>query len=436
MVPAAESAAKPSTTIIYLIRHGDRHDYAYPEWKEQIVAQNFPVIDPPLSALGHQQARETAKELAGDLVNWLREDFHAEEKSRPNVDVKECKSPDLPDNKFIPWNKNAIQILASPYLRVIETATPLVHYLNLQLPGMVGLEGNKEGLPAGLQLKIEPGLAETTHVVGIPTHVPGHRFATFPYVDVLYEPMLKNSTEDFALKSTHRHMKMGTDKKTGEVRFCSTKGRQGDIKVVQPARVAEQTQKTRTSKICFSTSSGIERDQQEATFEDVDLQFPNCEDYPVDYFKRMEKVANLLREKCNPKNYYSTGSGGVPPPFAEKQSGEATTTTTTTTAKNNSPAEVDHPPKALILFSHAASVGLVGHLARKKDLAKDVGKFAPCGIFKILLTTSPAGEQTAEIVRFGGDNTKYVSENAKTTYPWLYREEALKLWKEMYPDYE
>ena len=64
---------------IYLLRHGDRHDFANPEWKKKIDACKGLRSDPPLSKLGHEQARETAKKI-----------FH-------NVDVDE--------------------ILVSPYLR-------------------------------------------------------------------------------------------------------------------------------------------------------------------------------------------------------------------------------------------------------------------------------------------------------------------------------
>lgn len=41
--------------FLYVIRHGDRWDYAHPEWLETTTRRG----DPPLSKLGHQQARET-----------------------------------------------------------------------------------------------------------------------------------------------------------------------------------------------------------------------------------------------------------------------------------------------------------------------------------------------------------------------------------------
>ena len=43
------------TQWLFIIRHGDRWDYAHPEWLETAPRRG----DPPLSTLGHQQARET-----------------------------------------------------------------------------------------------------------------------------------------------------------------------------------------------------------------------------------------------------------------------------------------------------------------------------------------------------------------------------------------
>eukprot|EP00392_Amoebophrya_sp_AT5.2_P011936 g12026.t1 len=69
-------ALREIKTTVYLIRHGDRFDYGHPElWnpsdtqarEELINSLGHCVIDPPLSALGHQQARETGDELLRDL---------------------------------------------------------------------------------------------------------------------------------------------------------------------------------------------------------------------------------------------------------------------------------------------------------------------------------------------------------------------------------
>jgi hypothetical protein len=63
---------------LFVIRHGDRWDYHHPEWLETAKRCG----DPPLSTLGHQQARETGlfldKLLAGythDNITWLSSPF-------------------------------------------------------------------------------------------------------------------------------------------------------------------------------------------------------------------------------------------------------------------------------------------------------------------------------------------------------------------------
>jgi broad specificity phosphatase PhoE len=66
---------------LYLIRHGDRWDYANPEWKASAKRPG----DPPLSTLGHVQARETgifldsllAKDgiTTSERITWLSSPF-------------------------------------------------------------------------------------------------------------------------------------------------------------------------------------------------------------------------------------------------------------------------------------------------------------------------------------------------------------------------
>jgi broad specificity phosphatase PhoE len=66
---------------LYLIRHGDRWDYSHPEWKASAKRPG----DPPLSTLGHEQARETGifldSLLAQDgittpeAITWLASPF-------------------------------------------------------------------------------------------------------------------------------------------------------------------------------------------------------------------------------------------------------------------------------------------------------------------------------------------------------------------------
>ena len=113
-------------TIIYLIRHGDRFDYANAEvWRSRCAQLGIERSDPPLSSIGHAQARSVAAALASAGVQ---------------------------------------HILASPYLRVIQTAQPLAHV-------------------TGIPISVEDGLSELGHAPGsiVP---PAQRFAYFPEIDV------------------------------------------------------------------------------------------------------------------------------------------------------------------------------------------------------------------------------------------------------------
>ena len=107
------------------------------------------VSDPPLSALGHQQARETAEFL---------ERLVKEQSCESNGDS--CAAGHVIDN-----------ILVSPYLRVIQTAAPTSDRL-------------------GLPLNIETGLSEA-HATpgGLPSAE--QRFAYFPQMNTNYEPMVQ-----------------------------------------------------------------------------------------------------------------------------------------------------------------------------------------------------------------------------------------------------
>lgn len=123
--------SKAQTTTLFLVRHGDRWDFANKAlWKAAAKQHGFEERDPPLSAIGHEQARSAAKVL-----------------SEQDIDV----------------------ILASPYLRVLQTAQPLAH-------------------ASGLHINIEDGLSEAHHVVGSIAS-PADRFPFFPEVDLSYEPL-------------------------------------------------------------------------------------------------------------------------------------------------------------------------------------------------------------------------------------------------------
>jgi broad specificity phosphatase PhoE len=65
---------------LFIIRHGDRWDYSYPEWKKLPTSR---LGDSPLSPLGHQQARQVgefldeylhARGLTHDIA-WLSSPF-------------------------------------------------------------------------------------------------------------------------------------------------------------------------------------------------------------------------------------------------------------------------------------------------------------------------------------------------------------------------
>jgi hypothetical protein len=57
---------KDSKQYLFIIRHGDRWDYAYPDWKSEATSR---LGDAPLSPLGHQQAQEVGR----FLDKWLRD---------------------------------------------------------------------------------------------------------------------------------------------------------------------------------------------------------------------------------------------------------------------------------------------------------------------------------------------------------------------------
>mmetsp|Transcript_10115 Transcript_10115/g.14314 ORF Transcript_10115/g.14314 Transcript_10115/m.14314 type:complete len:319 (-) Transcript_10115:2173-3129(-) len=119
-------------SVVYLVRHGDRFDYANPSWLENAKSAGNITTDPPLSALGHRQASETGQHFA----------------SLTNVS----------------------KILVSPYLRVIQTACPTSDALNIPI-------------------HIEEGLSES-HAT--PNVLPSaqERFAYFPHVDPTYKSMV------------------------------------------------------------------------------------------------------------------------------------------------------------------------------------------------------------------------------------------------------
>ncbi|KAL9186407.1 hypothetical protein ACHAXT_005645 [Thalassiosira profunda] len=134
--PPDASSGNDVVSRIYLIRHGDRFDYANPSWLDSAKAHGALVTDPPLSALGHKQATETAEHLR-----------------------KLASSTAADDNAH-----HVDHILVSPYLRVIQTACPTSHAL-------------------GLPLNVEHGLSEAHATPGDVLPSPRERFAYFPQIN-------------------------------------------------------------------------------------------------------------------------------------------------------------------------------------------------------------------------------------------------------------
>ena len=153
------SSSSPTTTDsrdvisrIYLIRHGDRFDYANPTWSQQAKEHGALLTDPPLSALGHRQAHETADHLCKitKMDSSNRNDDGADDNDTSHdVDV----------------------ILVSPYLRVIQTACPT---------------SNAIGIP----LSIEHGLAEAHATPGSVLPSPKERFSYFPQINCNHNSLL------------------------------------------------------------------------------------------------------------------------------------------------------------------------------------------------------------------------------------------------------
>ncbi|KAL3903315.1 MAG: hypothetical protein SGARI_005433 [Bacillariaceae sp.] len=76
----ANDNAHPDRQYLFIIRHGDRWDYSYPEWKKLPTSR---LGDSPLSPLGHSQAREVGEFLDEYLnarglthdITWLSSPF-------------------------------------------------------------------------------------------------------------------------------------------------------------------------------------------------------------------------------------------------------------------------------------------------------------------------------------------------------------------------
>ena len=74
-----------------------------------------------------------------------------------------------------------------------------------------------------------------------------------------------------------------------------------------------------------------------------------------------------------------------------------------------------HEGKTIACFSHAASVALVAALTCSS--VAEAGKFAPCGIFKLVRDEAKAPWRVAQ---HGCDNSGHCGETTATTYPWSF----------------
>lgn len=115
-----------------------------PTWLAAAKKHNALITDPPLSALGHRQAQETA-----DHMHKITQANNDDGGGTHNVD----------------------KILVSPYLRVIQTACPTSNVL-------------------GVPLSIEYGLAEAHATPGSVLPTPTERFAYFPQINPAHNSLL------------------------------------------------------------------------------------------------------------------------------------------------------------------------------------------------------------------------------------------------------
>ena len=200
---------------IFLIRHGDRFDYANPTWLDAAKEHGALITDPPLSELGHRQAQETANFLRS-IVEKANKDDHDSE----NDDIDQDRS-------------HVHNILVSPYLRVIQTAIPTSNAL--QLP-----------------ICIEYGLSEshatplfTTINGGINANLPSpqDRFSYFPQIDPSYQSLLQ-------IRSTPGHTcpKTGMPCEAFAGKYCQ-----------RMKELAERLEKVYFGKsiVCFSHAASV-----------------------------------------------------------------------------------------------------------------------------------------------------------------------------------
>ena len=107
---------------IYVIRHGDRWDYQYPEWSDSAKRRG----DPPLSKLGHDQARETGIFLDSLLradgfttaegITWLSSPF-----------LRTLQTSDAAINAFTKVDSNGLLINAEYSIFELDGYNGILH---------------------------------------------------------------------------------------------------------------------------------------------------------------------------------------------------------------------------------------------------------------------------------------------------------------------
>ena len=297
-------ADESSDSVLILVRHGDRFDYANPEWKPAARALGNNTSDPPLSALGHAQALETAAAIASLTAarGWAVAD-----------------------------------VLASPYLRVIQTATPTADAL-------------------GLPIKLEDGIAETHHGLRASMPPAAERFAYFPRVDPRYgdvPPLLPTTTtttddDGGPAMGAREVLPAGRGSAVAAAAVAAVVAEAEAEAAAAAAEGEAATAAAAASAVppllaCEATPGHAHR-----------VTGGPAESYPEGYMARMVRMASVL--------------------------------------------EAAYDGRCVVCFSHAASVALVAALLRTSIAS--VGKFAACGVFVLRKPAGAASawvlEQRAE----------------------------------------
>ncbi len=148
-----------------------RDDGSDPSWLDRAARHGALVTDPPLSALGHRQARETAVYLR-KLTSSTRTATTTRGRTGDGDGGGTSGVVGVGCGGGGDGGGGIDAILVSPYLRAIQTAAPTSDLL-------------------GVPLRIEDGLSESHATDGGMLPSPGERFAYFPQVDPDYEPVLR-----------------------------------------------------------------------------------------------------------------------------------------------------------------------------------------------------------------------------------------------------